>query len=54
MKKLQSDKNLSIQARIDAELYKLLKIKAAKESTTVKALLDACAVKILEDETIQN
>jgi predicted HicB family RNase H-like nuclease len=40
MKKRQSDKNKTKQVRIDVELHRLLKIKAAEEKTTLRALLE--------------
>lgn len=38
--KLQSDRKVTTQLRIDMGLHKLLKIKAAEQGTTIKALLD--------------
>lgn len=48
MKSQQSDKKTTKQVRIDAGLHKLLKIKAAEASTTVKALLEECLAELLE------
>lgn len=40
MKKLQSDKNLTKQIRIDSGLHQLLKVKAAKSGMSIKTLLE--------------
>lgn len=41
------DKNSSIQVRIDRGLHHLLKIKAAKEKTTIKTLIEGCLAELL-------
>ena len=38
--KLQSDSKSTKQVRIDAGWHKLLRVKAAQQGTTIKALLD--------------
>ena len=50
-KKLQNDKNLSKQIRIDAGLHKLLKMKAAALSTSIKTLLEGYIAEGLKEET---
>lgn len=40
MKKLQIDKNLTRQVRIEAELHRLLKLKATDAGMSIKALLE--------------
>jgi len=47
MKKLQSDKNKTKQVRIDIELHRLLKIKAAAEKSSLRRLLEVAAAEIL-------
>ncbi|KKU88422.1 MAG: hypothetical protein UY16_C0007G0003 [Candidatus Gottesmanbacteria bacterium GW2011_GWA2_47_9] len=42
MKSQQSDKKTTKQVRIDTGLHKLLKVKAARSSTSIKALLEEC------------
>ncbi len=54
MKKLQSDKNLTTQVRIDTELHRLLKIKAAQSGMSIKTLLEGYVAEILEKETSGN
>lgn len=44
----QSDKKPTKQVRIDAGLHQLLKVKAAKSSTTIKGLLEECLAELLE------
>lgn len=51
MKKLQSDKKLTKQVRIDAGLHQLLKIKASEHSTSIKTLLEGYIADILKDKT---
>jgi len=43
----QSYKNPTKQVRIDAGLYKLLKIRAIEEETTCKSLLEDCLMVFL-------
>lgn len=40
MKSQKSDKNFTKQVRIENELHRLLKIKAAEQKTTIKTLLE--------------
>lgn len=47
MKKIQSDKNLTKQIRIDAGLHKLLKVKAAKSGMSIKTLLEGYLADLL-------
>ncbi len=47
MKKLQSDKNLTKQIRIDAGLHQLLKIKAASSGMSIKTLLEGYLAELL-------
>jgi len=47
MKNPQSDKKTTMQVRIDAGLHKLLKIKAAESSTTIRALMEECLAELL-------
>lgn len=47
MKKLQSDKNLTKQIRIDAGLHQLLKVKAAKSGMSIKTLLEGYLAELL-------
>lgn len=47
-KSKQINKNRTGLARIDAELIRLLKIKAANEKTTIKALIEGCLAELLE------
>lgn len=47
MKSQQSDTKTTKQVRIDAGLHKLLKIKAAESSTTIRALMEECLVELL-------
>lgn len=51
MKKLQSDKNITKQIRIDAGLHKLLKIKASTLSISIKTLLEGYIAEGLKEET---
>lgn len=44
----QSDKNKTKQVRVDVELHRLLKIKAAAEKTSIKALIEGVVADILE------
>ena len=48
MKSKQSYKNITTQVRIDSGLHQLLKIKAAKSSTTIRALVEGCLAELLE------
>ena len=48
MTKLQSDKNLAKQVRIDAGLHHLLKLEAAKRSMSIKTLLEGVLAELLE------
>lgn len=48
MKKRQSDKK-SKQVRINTELHRLLKIKAAKERMSMKALLEESLTNLLSE-----
>ena len=50
MKKLQSDKNLTKQIRIDAGLHQLLKVKAAKSGMSIKTLLEGYLAEVLAVE----
>lgn len=52
MKKLQSDKNLTKQVRIDTGYHTLLKIKAAKSEMSIKTLLEGFIIDALGDETV--
>jgi predicted HicB family RNase H-like nuclease len=54
MTKLQNDKNLTRQVRIDAGLHKLLRLEAAKRSITIKELLEGYIADGLDkDEVIK-
>ena len=44
----QSDINKTKQIRVDATLHKLLKIKAATEKTSIKALTEGILAELLE------
>jgi len=44
----QIDKKTTKQVRIDADLHRLLKIKAATEKTSIKVLLEEAIADILE------
>ena len=44
----QIDNKSTKQVRIDAGLHQLLKVRAAKSSTTIKALLEDCLAELLE------
>lgn len=44
----QSDKKKTKQVRIDAELHKKVKIKAAAENTNIKTLVEGCLADLLE------
>lgn len=48
------DKNLRKQISIDAGLHRLLKLKAAKESTTIKTLVEGCLAELLAVDNQQN
>ena len=54
MKNPQSDKNSTKQIRIDAELHKLLKIKASELSMSIKTLLEGYIAEGLKEETSGN
>lgn len=54
MKKLQSDKNLTKQIRIDAGLHTLLKLKATRAGTSIKALLEGYIAEVLREDTAGN
>jgi len=45
--KRQSDKNKTKQVRVDVVLHKELKIKAAAENTTIRALLEGSLAEVL-------
>ena len=47
MKKLQSDRNLTKQIRIDTGYHTLLKIKAAKSGMSIKTLLEGYLADLL-------
>ena len=47
MDKLQSDKNITKQVRIDAGLHTLLKLKATKQGTSIKTLLEGYLADLL-------
>ncbi len=51
MKKLQSDKNLTKQIRIEAWWHKLLKLKATESGISVKTLLEGHLADIYKNET---
>lgn len=51
MKKLQSDKNLTKQIRIDAGLHKLLKVKSSQLSISIKTLLEGYIAEGLKEDT---
>lgn len=46
------DKKITKQVRIDSGLHQLLKIKAASEKTTIKALIEGCLAELLEVKTV--
>jgi len=46
--KLQSDQRTTKQVRIDAGLHRLLKVKAAESSTTIRELLEGYLAELLE------
>lgn len=46
----QVDKNFTKQVRIDAALHHLLKIKAAREKTSLKALIEESLAEVLAVE----
>ncbi|OGG24038.1 hypothetical protein A3A79_02475 [Candidatus Gottesmanbacteria bacterium RIFCSPLOWO2_01_FULL_43_11b] len=50
MQSRQSDKKTTKQVRIDASLHQLLKVKAAKSSTTIKGLLEEYLAELLAVE----
>ncbi len=54
MKKLQSDRNLTKQIRIDTELHRLLKMKASGLSISIKTLLEGYIAEGLKEETSGN
>lgn len=43
----QVDKKLTKQVRIDSGLHYILKIKAAKENTTIRTLIEGCLAELL-------
>lgn len=49
--KRQSDQRTTKQVRIDSGLHRLLKMKAAESSTTVRQLLEGCLAELLEVKT---
>ena len=49
----QVDKKPTKQVRIDRELHRLLKIRAATEKTTIKSLIEGAIADILEVENAQ-
>ncbi len=53
MKKLQSDKKLTKQIRIDSGLHTLLKIKAAESRMSIKTLLEGYLAELLAVEEIK-
>jgi len=54
LNKIQSDKNLTKQVRIDAGLHRLLKIKSSDLSISIKTLLEGYIAEGLKEETTQN
>jgi len=44
---LQVDNKVTKQVRIDSGLHKQLKIKAAKQSTTIRDLIEGCLAELL-------
>jgi len=55
MKKLQSDKNLTKQVRIDTGYHTLLKIKATKAGVSIKTLLEGYLADLLAvDEGVKS
>lgn len=46
--KRRVDKKITKQVRIDSGLHQLLKIKAAAEKTTIKALIEGSLAELLE------
>lgn len=48
MRSKQVNKNPTTLVRIDAELHRLLKIKAATERTTIRALIEGVLAELLE------
>ena len=51
--KLQSDNKPTTQVRIDVGLHKLLKVKAAQQETSIKALLDEILSEALGPEEVK-
>ncbi len=51
MKSNKSDKNLTKQVRIDSELHRLLKIKASKDSISIRTLLEGYLADVLGVES---
>lgn len=47
MNKLRSDKKTTKQVRIDAGLHHLLKVRAASEKTTIRALIEGELTELL-------
>lgn len=54
MKKLQSDKKLTKQVRIDTGLHRLAKIKSSRLSRSIKEYLEGLLIEDLKDETAGN
>lgn len=52
--KKRVDKKITKQVRIDSGLHQLLKIKAASEKTTIKALIEGCLADLLEVKELVN
>lgn len=50
MKNRQVDKKLTKQVRIESGLHQLLKIKAGREKTTIKTLIEGCLADLLAVE----
>lgn len=47
LRNLLIDKNKTKQVLIDAEMHRLLKIKAAEEKTTIRALIEGLLAELL-------
>lgn len=47
MQNRQIDKKLTKQVRIDSELHRLIKIKAAKSGETIKSLVEGALAELL-------
>lgn len=54
MKSRQVDKKSTKQVRIDSGLHQLLKIKAAREKTTIKGLVEGCLAELLSVDNSKN